>query len=732
MQNSQTGGKVSRAPYGKTELSRLIAPKVVAVVGATPTPGAFGKRTLENVQIGFTGKLYAVNPRYENIDDIACFPSIRELPQVPDCVVLAVPQKFVEPILEDCAALGVGGAIVYSSGFSELGTEDGLRAQARFAALSRESGLRICGPNCVGIINLVDRIGLTFMPNFCTMPIVPGSIGLVSQSGALGYVVLQAMERGIGFSHYLSPGNSCDADVSDMINYLVEDEATKAIACTFEGVSDGARLQAACCNALKAGKPLITFKLGNNEISRRTAMSHTGTLIGQSAAYRAVFEQNGAVMLTDFEQMLETASFFAKSGTPKAHGVGIMTSSGGAAVMGADKAAEFGLDLPAPAAFTVAAMNEVVPSFGSTGNPSDITAESLNNMEMYGQCIKAFDDDPSFGAVVAPMMSAHNPTTIRRAQYLSDLAANLRKPLTIVWLNEWYQGPGSEVYDISPNLSMFRSMGRCLFTVSQWLRYHNNRPQLLASGRAVRLTSPDAARSARAVLAASGDAKMLTERGSKEVLAAYGIPVTRDVFVRTLQEALAAAASIGYPVVLKGESATIAHKSDAGIVHLNLRTEAELRPAYQALTDAIARLAQPDAVTGIVVQNMIPPGQEMLIGVQHDIQFGPTIACGFGGTLVEVLNDTAASLAPLDTATALRMIKSLKGYRLLQGYRGQAVADVAALAELVVRISELAADLSDVIAEIDVNPVIIGPKGGIAGDARIVRHAGSPASQAHP
>ena len=720
MQQAPTGSQQARAPYGRQELSRLISPATVAVVGASPTAGSFGKRTLENIAIGYSGEVYAINPRYERIGEVPCYPSIKEAPKAPDCVVLAVARDHVEPILEECAGLGVGGAIVYASGYSELGTDEGVRTQNRFRDIGRASGMRICGPNCVGVINIVRRVGLTFMPNFYGTSIVEGPIGLVSQSGALGYVVLQGMERGIGFSHYLSPGNSCDVDVCDLINYLVEDESTKAIACTFEGVADGRRLRTACCNALEAGKPLVVFKLGNNEISRRTAMSHTGTMVGASAAYRALFEETGAVVLDDFEQMLETVSFFAKAGVPKAQGVGVMASSGGAAVMAADKASEYGLPLPEPAARTSARMHEVIPSYGSSSNPSDITAESLRNMEMYGHCIKAFADDPSYGVVVVPMMSAQSPATVDRARYICELAAGLAKPLCVVWLNEWYQGPGSEVYDACPHLTQFRSMGRCLRAIRYWIDYHGRRDECLSRGTQ-RLSGRDAAEAAHRLLEGSGAEHALTERRSKDVLATYGVTVAHGAFVKRASEAARAAGKIGYPVALKAESSSIPHKTEAGVVRLNLRNEAELRRAYRAIKQAVERLPDPRVVPGMVVQEMAAPGIELMIGVQQDPQFGPMIACGFGGTLVELLHDIAVALAPVNAARATRMIQSLKGYRMLQGYRGSAAVDVRAFAEMVARVSELAVDFKDEIAEIDVNPVIMHAHGGVAADALIVR-----------
>ncbi len=706
------------ALYGRKELSRLFDPRSVALVGASETPGSFGLRTIENVSVGYAGELYLVNPRYEKILGRRCYPSLGALPQVPDCVIVAVPKEHVEPLAQQAAALGVGGMIVYTAGFAEVGAPDRIAAQQRLAALARTSSMRILGPNCVGTANLVSRVGLNFMPKFNEMPQMRGTVGLISQSGALGYVVLQALERGVGFSHFLTSGNSCDVDVCDLINYLVEDEATRVIACMFEGVRDGDRLQQAARRALAADKPLLIYKLANSEVSRKTALSHTGTLAGARSAYRAAFERNGVVVIDNWEELLETALFFSKAGRPSASGVGVMASSGGAAVMAADKCEELGLSLPAPAAETAAKLAAVVPAFGSVANPSDITAESLKSNQMYGDCIRAFADDASYGAIVVPMMSAHKPATVQRAEYLCGFAAELKKPMCLVWLNEWYQGPGSELYDACRNISTFRSMGRCLNAIRLWLDHYAKRDELLRT-REARDTKA-AAEKARALIASAGGGRSLSESSSKRVLAAYGVAVTQEILTADADAAVRAAGEIDYPVALKVDSAQIPHKTEAGVIRLQLNDAAAVGRAYDELIAAAAALPGNPVVNGVLVQQMAGKGVEMMIGARVDPQFGPLVLCGFGGIGVELTGDVAVALAPVDRKQAIAMIRSLKGARMLTGFRNLPPLDVDALAEAVCRVSELVADLQDVIGEIDVNPVIVGVRGGLAVDALIV------------
>ena len=569
----------------------------------------------------------------------ACYPTIESLPEVPDCVVLSVAAAQALPIVEQCAALGVGGAVIYSSGFLETGDAERVAQQHRLVEIARQSGMRILGPNCIGIMNFVDRVGLSFQPGLNELPMITGPIGLVVQSGALGFIITQGMQRGIGFSYNIAPGNSCDVDICDLINFMVEDETTKAIACVCEGISDGARFLEAARRALAAGKPLITYKMGRNDLSRATALSHTGTLTGSNAAYDAAFERAGVVRVDDFEAVLETVAFFSKVGKPVTRGIGVMSASGGAAVMAADKADELGVSLPPLAPQTAAKLREKMPGFGSSANPCDITAASLNDPTMYGHCIEAFAADPSFAAVVVPMFSVFAPATVERAKYLCEVAAGLDKPLCIVWLNEWLQGPGSEVYDGSQALSMFRSMGRCLATLRSWIDYHERREGLLAR-KPSRLAGDDSAAKARALLAGRAG-ETLSEGASKALLASYGIPVTREKLALSEDEAVQAAAAIGYPVVLKAESAAIPHKTEAGVVHLALADGHAVREAYRNILEAVARLPGPPPLAGVSVQEMVGSGIEVIAGVSNDPQFGPLVMCGIGGVMVEVLHDTA-------------------------------------------------------------------------------------------
>ena len=711
----------TRPVYGHEDLRRLIAPKVVAVVGASPAPGSFGERTLSNLS-GFAGTLYGVNPKYTEANGVPCFPSVTELPETPDCVIVAVAAKFVEGILTECADRGVGGAIVYASGFAELGTPEAIAAQERLVAIGREGGVRIVGPNCVGLVNTHLRAGLNFMAGFQDMKLVTGPVSLVSQSGGLGYTMFQGMERGVGIGHYLAAGNSADVDVCDYVSYLADDPDTKVIACLFEGVKDGNRLVEAAERARDRGKPLLVYKMGTGETARQTAMSHTGTLVGAQEAYRAAFERTGAIAIDRLDGLLETANFFARSGAPRSgRGVGVMATSGGAAVVTADKADQHGVPLPQLSPATAEALKEFVPGFGSIANPADLTAEVLKTRETFVGCFEAFAADPSFDALIVPLVFASAVSSGARTPLMSEMARRTGLPIVGIWMNDWLQGPGSEVLDADAHASIFRSTDHCFEALANWFRWHRRRAEAQARGAPVRLSGREAGEAARAALTSlPRGTRSPDEVTAKDILARYGVGVLKERLAKDADDAARAAQEIGFPVALKIASPDIAHKTEAGGVVLNLADADAVRAAFAQIAAAAKAYAPSARIEGCVVQEMVPGGLELVLGARIDAQFGPLVAVGLGGTLVELLRDTAVGLAPVSAAEAREMLESLKGAALLKGYRGSEPVDVDALAGQVARFSEFVADAADLLEEVDVNPVIVRGARAVAVDALIV------------
>jgi acyl-CoA synthetase (NDP forming) len=707
---------ITRTVYHRDDLRRLIDPEIVAVVGASETRGSFGERTLSNMS-DFSGKVFAINPKYRSLLGRPCVPSLSELPESPDCVVLCVARPMVEGMIEQAAAVSAGGVIVYASGFAETAKPDRIEAQQRLVQLAERTGVRVVGPNCVGLANTRSGAGLNFMPGYATMGHRRGPIGIVSQSGALGYTVLQGMQRGVGFSHYLAAGNSCDVDVCDFISYLAEDADTRSIICLLEGVKDGNRFLAAARKARAAGKALIVYKTGNSETSSKAAMSHTGTMVGSVVAYRTAIEEAGAIAVDSLEAVLETAAFMAKSRSPSAGpGVGILSTSGGAAVICADKAEAHGVSLPALETKTDRALREVVPDFGSVGNPSDLTAEVLKTSETFGFCLDAFLNDSGFSALVLPMIFAHASSSGARAPTIVEAAARSDRPLAVVWMNEWYQGPGSELLDADPRVCVFRSADRCFAALRAWFDWHKR----VEHADAARRSDPSAEQAAREIIAGKSMGAALSETDSKRVLACYGIATPKEILAHDAEGAARAVSQIAGPAAIKIVSPDILHKTEAGGVKLGVSTPEQARMAAEQILASCLRYAPQARIDGISVQQMVPPGVEIVLGVKNDLQFGPLVAAGLGGIMVELIADTAVRLAPVGDETARAMLASLKGYALLKGFRGKPGVDIDRLVDTICRLSELAHDLQDVIDQIDVNPVIASTSSVVAADALIV------------
>ncbi|MBP7334358.1 acetate--CoA ligase family protein [Niveispirillum sp.] len=707
---------LSRSVYTNADLRRLIDPASVTIVGLSRNEKSFGARTAANLS-GFTGRTWGVNPNAAELYGIPCFSGLSALPAVPDCAVLAVPVDAVLPLVEECAALGVGGCVIYASGFAETGLAERIDLQNRLAAIARGSQLRIVGPNCIGLINNISRAGLSFAAGYGARRPAAGPVAIVSQSGGLGQALAQVAERGGSYSHFMAAGNSCDVDVCDYVSYLADDPGCSVITCIAEGLKDGERLLQAGERALAAGKPIVMYKIATGTAAAKAAMSHTGTLAGANAAYEAAYRRLGIVQVDNIEDVYETAAFLAKAGRPGASGVAAVAASGGACVITLDKAEQAGVPMPRPAPATQAVLNANVPDFGNPSNPCDITAQVATNPASYAACLEAMLADPGYAAVLVMAPSISEPGTPNNVALFSGLAAKAGKPLCLSWMSEWKHGPGAAAAEADPHVALFRSTAGAYRTLAAWLERER---RITGPAPRARGGSPNpAAMGARALLAAAGE--RLTEREAKEVLAAYGIPVATDHVVQDADAAVAAADRLGYPVVLKLETPDIAHKTEAGVVRLDLRDATAVRGAFAAIMDAAGRVEPAPRIVGILVQPMIAPGLEIVVGSQLDPTFGPMVVVGLGGIMVELLHDSAAELAPVNHQQARAMLDRLKGAALLRGFRGQAGADIDRLAGIIVALSELAADLSDLIAEIDVNPIICGPGRAIAVDALIVR-----------
>jgi acyl-CoA synthetase (NDP forming) len=700
-------------------LERLLHPASIAVIGASPRPGAFGAAVLRNLG-GYRGRVYPVNARYQEIGELVCYPSIGAVPEPVDCVLIATAREAVEPIVRECVAAGAGGAIVFASGYAETGRPERVAEQARLAAIAHESGMALLGPNTVGMVNSLVGAAITFMDITPVPPPAPRAIGLVSQSGALGMALAQAVTRGVSFSHVLTSGNSCDIDMADCVAYLADDPACTVIACLFEGMGEPERLLAAAELAWQADKPLVVYKMATGEEGAAAALSHTGSLAGSYAAYRAAFRRAGVVLVEDYESLIPTASFFAKAPKPTARGVAIVAASGGAAIMAADRAQQHGVPLPQPNPAARSILEARIPEFGSARNPCDVTAQVINDPNSLVECVEALLAAPEYGALAMPAVYSSEAST-RFIPVYDELAGRYGKIICSAWQSEWRDGPGAREREQACNIALFPTMNSC-FAALAAASWRAERP---AKGRQEpHRLAPSTAKDMAARLIAAGAAPVLTEREARAALAPYGIPGVEERLATDRDGAIAAAAALSFPVVLKALSPDLPHKTEAGVVHLDLKSTAEAGVAYDAILARVAAQSSAPRLDGVVVQRMVPQGVEVIVGGRVDPLFGPLVVVGLGGILVEVLNDTALAPAPIGPDEAEALLRELRAFRLLQGYRGLPAVDLPELCEIVCRASEFIADQRDLVSEFDLNPLICTGSNITAVDALIVRAGG--------
>ena len=710
--------QVMRQVYRHAELDRVLNPKHVCIVGASPKAGSFGERVLTNLA-GFGGNIYLVNSKYDKIGDRHCYPSMASLPENPDCVAVVAPRDAVEDIVREAAHLRVGGVILYASGYAETRLPERIELQLRLKTIGLESGLKILGPNCLGIANYLRCARISFSDYPIPREMPGRCIGIASQSGALSQSLAQAIECGVSVSHAFSAGNQADVDVADLVAYLADEPSCHAIACVFEGMAHPQRLLEAAQIAWRNGKPLLIHKTATGLLGAEAAISHTGSLAGSDSAYRAAFERGGAIVVEEFEGLMEAAQFFAKAPYPKARGVAVLAASGGAAIMAADKAEVYGISLPQPGLEVRGILEANIPDFGSARNPCDVTGQVVNNPLSMPACSDALLSDAAYGALVVPQTLAFEMYKAR-LESLGNQSEHYGKITCSVLISNWLQGPGTWEAERNPHVALFRSMDRCFRTIAAWhhradLTQHGERTMKRASD------SSAARQAARLIAGAPGD--RLTERESKSVLELYGIPTVREIHADSLETLLQAATELGFPLALKVESRDISHKTEAGGVALNLRSMDELRAGYARVL-ANARGYSPAArISGVLLQRMVPAGVEVVAGARIDPLLGPLVVVGFGGVLVELLRDSAVQLAPINAGEATRMLLGLRGAALFGGFRGAPAVDLDRLADLLVRVSEFAADQQASIAELDINPIICAGSTMTAVDALIVRAA---------
>ena len=694
-------------------IDKMLNPRSIAIVGATPRMQYGGRMLAAALKAKDRINVYPVNPRYEEIQDTKCYPSVSDLPEAPDLVGIVVPYNHVLDVLRESHARGTRAASVISAGFAERGEKDRSELQDQLGAFARESGLRVCGPNCLGLANVKDDIWASSSSRGADG--LSGSVGLVCQSGAsaFGPFLVRAVDNGIGFSYIVSTGNECDLDFSDFARYLVDDDATKVIAGFVEGFKDARKFVEVAKLAAERGKPIVLIKIGRSELGARAARSHTAALTGEDALYDTLASQYGVIRVQDYDELLEVSQLLANTPKPVKPGIAVVSHSGGISSLTADMCGQAGLDLPPLTDRARDGINEVLKGFGWAANPADVTG--FANSDSFPEIMEHMINEPEVGTLVVASAGAD-------AQAEQVIAQRDRSGKGVVFLWTGSRGATAGLAKLKEaQIPTFYTPNRLAAGLSSLLKYHERRDRRLKDGFASAPAISETQRTALAQLQGLGN-PALSEHQSKELLKAWEVTVTVESLVGSADEAVEAAQRIGFPVALKVDSPDLLHKTEAGVIRLNLAEEAQVRSAFSEVMSSAKSNAPDAAVNGVLVQEMVRDAVEVIVGVSYDSQLGPVLLFGTGGVMVEVYNDVALRLCPINSAEAREMVHEVKGARLLQGFRGQPTADIDALCGTLVRVSNMAVNLEGSLSELDINPLMVLPAGrGVkAADALVI------------
>ncbi|MDN8617729.1 acetate--CoA ligase family protein [Variovorax ginsengisoli] len=672
----------------------------VAVIGASDDITKIGGRPVQLLRkYGYAGPIYPINPKGGTLQGLQAYASILDTPTAPELAILAVPVEATLQAVRECGSRGVRGVIVLTAGFAEAGPE-GAALQAELVRVARNHGMRLLGPNCLGTVNVVDRLVGSFSIALEQSLPPAGQVGIVSQSGNIGSFTMRNMaDRGLGVSRFIATGNEADVDVADGIAALAQDDDTRIILCAMETCRDAGRLFEALDLARRQHKPVIVLKIGATEQGQAAAASHTGALMGSDAVFDAVFRRHGVLRVRSFEELLDVghaAALLGRQRLPATDAVTLVAASGGFGIMMADAMVQAGMTLPQLAESTRARIREAVPTAG-TNNPVDASAQMSARPDILLKMLSALQDDANGSTLVLLLaLSLYNPRL--RGVYLEALskvrASHPERLLVII-----SQGPPDAVAEINAlGIPVFPSIPAAAAGLAGLVRVGQLGTLPAAAAYDGPVDSVDAA-------------VFRNEFHAKKALAAAGISVPREEIVASADEAVRSARATGYPVVLKIASEDIAHKTEIGGVALGLQDDDAVRQSYDRLL-ANARQHAPEArLDGVLVAPMVRGGVELIAGVSRDPVFGPVVMVGLGGIYAEILKDVAVQVAPVSEEEALRMIRSLKMFPLLDGARGQPKADVAAAARTVARLSAFACRHAADVAEIDMNPILVKAQG---------------------
>jgi acyl-CoA synthetase (NDP forming) len=700
-------------------LAPLFHPRSVAVIGASSDPHKIGGRTFRYIRDNWKdGPLYPINDRYPEVQGVPTLPSVRDLPLGVDLAFVIVPAPHVPEAVAACAERGVHTLVIFSSGFAEM-DEAGRAAQEAVTATARQAGIRVVGPNCMGVMNVRSGLWGTFTGAFDYEPPLPGRVGMVSQSGAFGiYAYMVARERGLGLSLWVTTGNEADVDVADCVEFIADDPETDVIIVYMEGARSRAKLERALAKARARRKPVVVLKVGRTEVGAVAASSHTAALVGADAVYDALFRRYGVHRADTIEELVEVAYAASRGSFPAGRRLGLVTVSGGVGVLMADAAGQAGLEVPPMPEAVQRKLKALIP-FAAVRNPIDTTAQMINNLDLIRENLAVMLAEGGVDAVVLFLSSVG--TNPRMLEALAAPLAELRRlhPQSLVLLSGLFPRNVASRLEEHGYL-VCKDPSGAVRAVAALAAFQE------AFAREEGADAPPTLPAGLPALPASAP----NEIEAKRLLAAAGIPVVPERLVSgtdaaSAEEAAAAAEALGYPVVLKIVSPDILHKSEMGGVLIGLDSAEAVRAGHATLLER-ARAHAPDArIEGVLVAPLVRGGVEVILGVKRDPVFGPVVMCGLGGILVEVLKDVALRIAPFGEAEAHAMLRELRGYPVLEGVRGQPPADVPALARALALLSAFAHHHRDTLESLDINPLLVLPagQGAVAVDALLVPRA---------
>ena len=691
----------------------MFHPRGIAIIGASADLTRIGGHPIKALQnAGYKGGLYLVNPKYPEMHGLKCYPDAVSIGQPCDLALVAVPAPAVAQAIRDCGKAKIPFAVVLTAGFRETGAE-GRKLEDELKRVIAESGVRIVGPNCQGLISVQERVWTVFGSVADETELRPGEVSCAFQSGGFGYAVVNLAEaQGVGFRYCVSTGNETNITTPELLAAFLDDAGTKLAFAYLEGTPDARRFLDLGRKSLETAKPVLIWKAGTTDAGVKAAASHTANMTGSYDLYRAAMRQSGLIEVDDVEPIVDIARLFAQGREPKGNAIGVLSISGGSGVVFADAAVRGGLTLPPFAPDTLARLKKIIPAFGSPENPADFTAAVFNDPSLFTRSLEAVLDDPGLDQLAILLASISGPRAVRSAEIIAAAAAKTDKPVYVSWSGRHAKSEEAvRIFDAAklPYVTTPVRLARAAAVVA---RFAADRRRLLPRTTPT-VTTPKG-------LELPAGAVTLNEAESKDVLRAFGVPVAKEVLVPAGADAAAAAKGLNAPFAVKIVSRDIAHKTEAGGVKLGVAKEA-LGEAARAVTENALKAVPKAKIDGVLVSEMAQ-GLEVLIGVVNDEAFGPTVALGLGGVLTEVLKDVTYRIAPFDAETAREMIADLRGAKLFDGYRGKPAADKEALAQALVAVSRMAAALAPRLKELDINPVFVGPAGqGVAAaDALVV------------